>query len=128
MQMRRCDHAAVRVPGHGIFAIGGWNEAGSYEDVELLQLIGDDEDATLWWQMTPMLQPKKEPSACYFGGFVFVCSSDSSYLDLERFDVEAGATGQWTRITYQFSSDFRRNLLSLKGSLWVIGDLNAPSI
>ena len=132
MQTGRDCSAAVRVPGHGILAIGGGNGSCGggnedwLEDVELLRLSGDNEDFTSWRRMAPMLQLKRSPSACYFRGFVFVCSWNGE-MDLERFDVAAGATGQWTRIACQFSSGIYRNLLSLKGSLWIIGDLNAPS-
>ena len=128
LQSSRWGHAAVRVPGHGILAIGGKN--GKWlEEVELLQLSGEDEDVTSWRQMAPMLQPKDRPSACYFRGFVFVCSSRyRKELDLEVFDAAAGATGQWTRVACQFSSDFWRYLLPQKGSLWIIGNSIAPSI
>ena len=125
MQSDRGDLVAVRVPGHGILAIGGWSVTkGGLADVELLQLSSDDEEVTSWRRMAPLLRPKMEPSACYFGDSVFVCCRQDD-LDLERFDVEAGATGQWTRIACHFRYKECRSLLPLSGSLWIIGDLNA---
>ena len=49
-------------------------------------------------------------------------------MDLELFNVAAGSTGQWTRIACQYRSEYRRYLLSLISSQWLIGDFNAPSI
>ena len=126
LQVRLCWHAAVRVPGYGILAIGG-GMGWSREDVEMLQLSGEDEGVTSWRRMAPMLKWKYKPSACYLGGFVYVCSRYMDNLDLELFDVTAGATGQWTQIACQFSFRGYRNLLALSGSLWLIGDFNAPS-
>ena len=129
MQLRRFNHAAVRVPGQGILAIGGCSGIEDWlADVDLLQLSDEDEDVISWRQMAPMLQPKKRPSACHFRGFVFVCSRDSDDLDLCSFDVAAGVAGQWTRIVCPFRYAGWRHLLPLKGSLWIIGNLNAPFI
>ena len=47
-------------------------------------------------------------------------------MDLERFDVAAGATGQWTRIACQSGPEWSRRLLPLSGSLWLTGDSTAP--
>ena len=58
MRSAREDHAAVRVPGHGILPVGGAIGLDNcIEHVELLQLSGDDEDVTSW------LQPKRNPFA-----------------------------------------------------------------
>ena len=75
--------------GYGILAISGAIGLHNWiKNVELLQLSGEDEDATSWRLMAFMLQKEDFRSACFFGGSVFICSRSDWTVDSNRLQVQ----------------------------------------
>lgn len=115
--------AAVHIPCEGILAIGGNRDHRWLNAVEFLPLMGDDEDLAPWRLMSPMLQGVRAPTACFFEGSVYVCTVMFAAIDLESFNIKAGACGQWTSVRCQlYNPYFYHYLLNLNGKLHIIGD------